>query len=64
MRKGKNNFKRIIEIGKPLYFLEEQELLKKTENNQEKYYMILRTVTNKIMEEISKLSQKSYYYDN
>jgi 1-acyl-sn-glycerol-3-phosphate acyltransferase len=63
IKKTKNNFKRIIEIGKPLYFLEEQKLLKKIENNQEKHYMLLRTVTNKIMKEISKLSQK-HYYDN
>jgi len=64
MKKTKNNLKRIIEIGKPLYFLEEQKLLKKIENNQEKHYMLLRTVTNRIMKEISKLSQKHYYYDN
>ena len=64
MKKAKNNFKRIIEIGKPLYFSEEQELLKKIENNQEKHYMLLRTVTNRIMKKTSKLSQKHYYYDN
>lgn len=64
MRAAENSFKRIIEIGKPMYFPEEQKLLKQVENNQEKYYTLLRKVTDEIMEEISKLSQKPYYYDN
>ena len=63
MRAAKNSFKRIIEIGKPMYFSEEQKLLKQVKNNQEKYYTLLRKVTDEIMKEISKLSQKPYYDD-
>lgn len=64
IRKAENSLKRIIEMGKPLYFSEERKVLNQTENNQEKYHMFLRDITNKIMQEISKLSQKSYIYDN
>ncbi len=64
MRKEKNSFKRIIEIGKPLYFLKERVLLNQIKNNQEEYHSLLRKTTNKIMQNISKLSQKPYPYDN
>jgi len=59
-----NPFKRIIKIGKPLYYLEERENMKLIKNNKDKYRLLLRSVTDKIMQEISKLSQKPYQYEN
>jgi hypothetical protein len=40
----------------------EAQILKTIENNKEKYNLLLRRVTDKIMKEISKLSQKPYNY--
>ena len=62
MRRAKNPLFRIIEIGKPLYFSEEQRLAKQTGDKSEEYYPLLREVTNQIMREISKLCQKPYNY--
>ncbi len=59
-----NSFKRIIKIGKPLYFLKEREDIKVIKKNKDKYKVLLRKVTDKIMQEISKLSQKPYQYGN
>lgn len=61
-KKEKKFLKRSVKIGKPLYFTEEGKLLKETENNQEKYDLLLRKVTDKIMIEISKLCAKPYNY--
>ena len=60
IRKEENSFRRVIEIGKPLYFFEERKLLKEAEDNQEKYNLLLREVTDKIMIEISALCGKPY----
>jgi len=62
MRGSKNPFLRIIEIGKPLYFPEEQRLVKQIGDESEKYYPLLRKTTDRIMREISKLCQKPYNY--
>lgn len=62
MRRSKNPLLRIIEIGKPLYFPEEQRLMKQIGDESEKYYPLLRKTTNQIMREISKLCQKPYNY--
>ena len=62
MRRSKNPLLRIIEIGKPLYFPEEQRLMKQIGDESEKYYPLLRKATDKIMREISNLCQKSYNY--
>lgn len=62
MRRSKNPLLRIIEIGKPLYFPEEQRLTKQIGDESEKYYPLLREVTNQIMRGISKLCQKPYNY--
>ncbi len=57
-----NSIKRIIRIGKPLYYLKEREVAKNIENDKEEYRLLLRKVTDNIMKEISKLSQKPYQY--
>ena len=62
MRKAKNSLSRIIEIGKPLYFPEEQKLIKEIGLDSEKYYPLLRRTTDRIMREISNLCQKPYNY--
>lgn len=62
MRRSKNPFLRIIEIGKPLYFLEEQKLMQQIGDESEKYYPLLRRATDKIMRKISRLCQKTYDY--
>jgi len=64
IRKEENYFKRVIKIGKPLYFLEERKLLRKIEDNQEEYNLLLRKVTDKIMIEISYLCGKPYNFVN
>lgn len=56
--------KRIIKIGKPLHYLKERESMKFIKNNKDKYKLLLRNVTDKIMQEISKLSQKPYQYED
>lgn len=61
-KKEKKFLERSVKIGEPLYFLEERKLLKKMENNQEKYDLLLRKTTDKIMIEISKLCAKPYNY--
>jgi len=55
--KGKLKIKKIIKIniGKPLFFKEELERAKKLEENSEEYQQILQKITNKTMEEITKL---------
>jgi 1-acyl-sn-glycerol-3-phosphate acyltransferase len=60
----KGSCKRLIKVGKPLYLLKERRLAKKIENNKEEYNLLLRKTTDKIMQEISKLSKKPYLYDN
>ncbi|MCP6719575.1 MAG: 1-acyl-sn-glycerol-3-phosphate acyltransferase [Patescibacteria group bacterium] len=62
MGKAKGSFRRIIEIGEPLYFSREQKLLKETEGNQKEYRVLLRKTTDQIMQRISKLCQKPYKY--
>lgn len=57
-----NSFKRVIKIGKPLYYLKEKEVAKNIKNDKEKYSLLLRKVTDNIMREISQLSQKPYQY--
>ena len=57
-----NSIKRIIRIGKPLYYSKERVFAKNIENDKEKYSLLLRKVTDNIMKEISKLSQKPYQY--
>ena len=52
--KEKNSKKRIIKIGKPIYF--------KAVERKGSYGSSLREVTDTIMREISKLSEKSYPY--
>ncbi len=64
IKKIKNSIKRVIKVGKPLHYLKEREVAKNIENDKEKYSLLLRKVTDNIMKEISKLSQKPYYYDN
>lgn len=62
MRGAKRSLGRIIEIGKPLYFEKEQRLAKEAEESPEKYRLLLRETTNRIMREISSLCQKPYNY--
>jgi len=57
-----NSFKRVIKIGKPLYYLKEKEIAKNIVNDKEKYHLLLRKITDNIMREISRLSQKPYQY--
>ncbi|MCP6718574.1 MAG: 1-acyl-sn-glycerol-3-phosphate acyltransferase [Patescibacteria group bacterium] len=59
MQSSKTSYKRIIKIGKPLYY-SKQEI----ENKPENYNQVLRKITDQIMREISRLSQKPYNYDN
>ena len=59
-----NSFKRIIKIGKPLHYSKERENMKLIRDNEDEYRLLLRNVTNKIMQEISKLSQKPYPYED
>ena len=54
--------KRIIRIGKPIYFLKEKELFGRTNKESEDYHFLLREVTDRIMREISKLCKKPYNY--
>jgi len=58
--KGKLKIKKIIKIniGKPLFFKEELERAKKLEENSEEYQQILQKITNKTMEEITKLCKE------
>ncbi|MCK5044489.1 1-acyl-sn-glycerol-3-phosphate acyltransferase [Candidatus Parcubacteria bacterium] len=58
-RKIRGSGKRIIEIGKPLYFKEERKIAGKIKDEEE-YHLFLREVTDKIMREISKLCGKPY----
>lgn len=62
MRKIKNSLRRIIKIGKPIDFKEEKRLLKERIQNSKDYRLLLRRTTDKIMQEISKLSGKRYPY--
>jgi len=59
-----DSFKRIIKIGRPLYYLKERESMKLIRNNKDEYRLLLRNVTDKIMQEISKLSEKPYQYED
>ncbi len=52
MAKAKSFGKRIIKVGKPMYFSKEQG----------EYNLLLRTTTDKIMREISNLCSKPYPY--
>ena len=58
----KNSKKKILRIGKPLYFTIEKEIPEEIKNNRENYYLFLRKNTDKVMREISKLSGKPYNY--
>ena len=62
MAKARGFGKRIIKIGKPLYFLEEQQFLKETGQNQKEYNLLLRKITDQVMREISNLCSKPYLY--
>jgi len=59
IQSSKTSFKRIIKIGKPLYY-SKQEI----ENKSENYNQVLRKITDQIMREVSNLSQKPYHHDN
>jgi hypothetical protein len=50
-------FKRIVEInvGKPLFFKEEIEMAKNLDCQSEEYKNLCQKITDKVMEEISKL---------
>ena len=58
LRIGKKG--RTITIGKLMNFSQEVERLEKVAENQEDYRLILREITDKIMRQLSALSQKSY----
>jgi len=58
LRIGKKG--RIITIGKLMNFSQEIEKLEKATENQEDYHLILREITDKIMRQLSVLSQKPY----
>ena len=58
LRIGKKG--RTITIGKLMNFSQEVERLEKVAENQEDYHLILREITDKIMRQLSALSQKSY----
>lgn len=64
IQRVKNSIKRILRVGKPLYYSEEKKVAKNIENDKEKYSLLLRKVTDNIMEEISSLSGKPYPYGN
>ncbi len=51
--------KRIIKIGKPLYFASERKMAEEIKNEEE-YHLYLRGVADKIMREISALCGKPY----
>ena len=55
MRKGKGLFGRIVEIGKPMIFKEE---------DVDDFHRFLREKTDGMMKEISKICRKPYPYDN
>lgn len=59
-----NPKKRIVKIGKPIYFDEEIARAKGFDPASPEYYSLRRGVTDKIMEEISKLCDKPYPKDN
>jgi len=54
---GKLKIKRIVEInvGRPLFFKEEFALAQNLNENSKEYQQILQNITDKVMEEISKL---------
>ena len=54
---------RIIKIGKLMNFPQEIKELEKAKENQGNYYLILRKITDKIMNQLSALSQKPYLYE-
>lgn len=54
---------RKIKIGKLMDFSEEINRYKKVKNNKNKYYLLLREITDKIMTKLSELSQKPYLYE-
>ncbi len=54
---------RVIKIGKLMNFSKEVKKSKKLKNKEEKYYLLLRRITDRIMRKISKLSQKPYLYE-
>lgn len=56
-----NSWRRVINVGKPLYFSPPKVSNKK---QGEDYYRILRETTNTIMKKISQLSNKPYPYGN
>lgn len=61
LRIGKKG--RIIKIGKLMNFSQEIEELEKAKGNQGDYYLALRKITDKIMNQLSVLSQKPYLYE-
>ncbi|XOB41317.1 MAG: lysophospholipid acyltransferase family protein [Candidatus Nealsonbacteria bacterium] len=62
IRAVNNSFKRIITVGRPLDYLKEREMMKKVKDNHQEYSLLLRKITDDIMQKISKLSQKPYQY--
>ncbi len=52
--------KRILKIGKPMYFKEEIQKAQNLDISSKEYYYLRRSVTDKIMEEISLLCSKPY----
>ncbi len=61
LRIGKKG--RIIKIDQLMNFSQEREELEKAKDNQENYYLVLRKITDKIMNRLSILSQKPYLYE-
>ena len=62
--KKKGVLKREIKIGKSLYFSEQSRRFYEIKQDKKMCSSLLRKTTDKIMQEISKLSQKPYRYDN
>ena len=62
MRRAKYSLRRIIKIGEPLYFPEEEQASKILKDKQGEYFLLLRKVTDNIMREISELCGKPYPY--
>lgn len=58
------SWKRIVRIGKPLFFSKKEGKSKQTKDNQKDYYITLRKITDEIMKKISQLSKKPYPYGN
>jgi len=58
----KNSFKKIIRIGKPIYFQNVIGEDTSTFRRGQEYKLALRKVTARVMEAISKLCRKKYFY--